>query len=106
MDQYNGYEGYSGKMKAIGKYTACQVATKHGVLERGKRKVGYATGSHVLMRQRQHHENEIIRGQVSCQPVATKMAVKFDQVRAGHKDEAEIDSYTPVMTVSHRFEPT
>ena len=33
------------------------------------------------------------------------MAVKFDQVRAGHKDEAEKDSYTPVMTVSHRFGP-
>ena len=33
------------------------------------------------------------------------MAVKFDLVRAGHRDEAEIDSYAPVMTVSHRFEP-
>ena len=33
------------------------------------------------------------------------MAVKFDLVGARHKDAAEVDSYTPVMTVSHRFEP-
>ena len=57
------------------------------------------------MRQRQHHKNKLIRCQVVCQAAATKVAVKFDPVRAGHKDEAEIDTYTPVMTVSHRFEP-
>ena len=50
-------------------------------------------------------KNKLIRGQVSCQAVATKMAVNFDLVRAGHKDEAEIDSYAPVMTVSHRCGP-
>ena len=57
MDRHIGYEGYSSKTKAIGKDTACRVAAKRVVLERGKHEVGYATGSHVIMRQRQHHKN-------------------------------------------------
>ena len=56
MDRHIGYEGYYSKTKAIGKDTACRVAAKRGVLERGKHEVGYATGSHMIMRQRQHHK--------------------------------------------------
>ena len=74
-------EAYPGQTKAIGKYPACRVATKRGVLEREKHEVGHATSSHVIMHQRRHHKNT--RGQVSCQVDATKMAAKFDLVRAG-----------------------
>ena len=51
------YEAYPGKMKAISKYPACQVAAKRAVLEREKHEVGYAMDSHVIMHQRQHHKN-------------------------------------------------
>ena len=44
-----GCEAFPGKTKAIGKYPACRVAVKRGVLEREKHEVGYATGSHVIM---------------------------------------------------------
>ena len=59
----------------------------------------------MITRQRKDQKNKVKQGQVSYQAAAKKMAVKFDLVRAGHKVEAEIDSYTPVMTVWHRFEP-
>ena len=61
-------------------------------------------GSHVIMQQRQHQKNYLLRGQVSCQAAATKMVVKFDMGRAGRNVQAEIDSYTPLMPASHRFE--
>ena len=99
------YEGHPGKTKAIGLYPACRVAVKRGVLEREKHEVGYATGSHAIMRQRRHKKNKLAQGQVSCQAAATKLAVKFDLVRAGQNVESEIDSYTPLMVSSHRFEP-
>jgi hypothetical protein len=48
MHRNIGYKGYPGKTKAIGKYMACQIAAKRGVLETRKHEVGYATGSHVI----------------------------------------------------------
>ena len=91
--------------EAIGLCPACRVAVIHGVLERENEEVGYATGFHAIMRQRWHQKNKLAQGQVSCQAAATKMAVKFDLVRAGQNVECEIDSYTPLMVASHRFEP-
>ena len=99
------YEEHPGKTKAIGLYPACWVAVKRGVLERENEEVGYATGSHAIMRHRWHQKNKLAQGQVSCQAAATKMAVKFDLVRAGQNVECEIDSYTPLMVASHKFEP-
>ena len=69
-----------------------------------KHKVGYATGSHVIMRQRQHRKNKLTQGQVPYQTAATKMAVKFDLVRAEQSVTAEIGSFTHIMVAWHRFE--
>ena len=102
-DRHIGYEGYLGITKAIGKYTACRVAAKCGVLEQRKHEVGYATGSHVIMRIRRHHTNKLIQSQVACQAAATKMAVKFDLERAGQNVEAEIDSSTSLAPAWHRY---
>ena len=69
-----------------------------------KHEVVYATGSHVIMREHQHHKNKLTQGQVSYQTAATKMAVKFDLVRAEQNVKAEIDSFTHIMVAWHRFE--
>ena len=50
MHQSMGYVAYSGKKKAIGKYPACVDVVKCGVLCREEHEVGYATGSHAIMR--------------------------------------------------------
>ena len=99
------YEEHPGTTKAIGLYPACRVAVKRGVLEREKEEVGYATGSHAIIRQLWNQKNKLAQGQVSFQAAATKMAVKFNLVRAGQNVEYEIDSYTPLMVASHKFEP-
>ena len=99
------YEADSGKIKAIGKYPACVDAVKCGVLHRKKHEVGYATGSHAIMRQCQQQKNTSSGSQVFSQAVATRMAAKFAVVRAGRYYEAGIDSYTPLMVAWHRSEP-
>ena len=94
-------EAYPGKMKAIGKCPACRVAAKRGVLEREKHEVSYPMGSHVIMHQRRHHKNKLYGGQVSYKAAATKMAVKFNLVRAGQNVEYEIDRKSTRLNSSH-----
>ena len=92
-----GYEAYCCETKAISKYPACVDAVKCGVLYREKHEVGYATGSHAIMRRSQENSNTSSRSHVFCQAVATRLAAKFAVVRAGRYYEAGLDSYTPLM---------
>ena len=55
------HEAYSSKIKAIGKYPACVDVVKCGVLHREKHEVGYATGSHAIMRGCKQQKKNIIR---------------------------------------------
>ena len=90
--QHMSYEAYSGKIKAIGKYSACVDEVKCGVLHREKHEVGYATGSHAIMRRCQPKKKTSSRSQVFLQAVATRMAAKYAVVRAGQYYEAGIYS--------------
>ena len=99
------YEGYPGKMKAIGYHPACQGAEKHEVLQREKHEGGYATCSHMIMRWNRQEPKRSSGSQVCCQAVAKRMAAKFAVVRAGRNSKVGIGTYTPLMGAWHRFPP-
>ena len=72
-----GYEAYSGKTKAIGKYLACVEEVKCRVLHREKHEVGYATGFVTIMCRSRQNTHRSSGSKVFCQAVATRMAEKF-----------------------------
>ena len=90
MHPYIAYEGHPGKTKAIGDLPACLGQEKRGVLQREKHEGGYATGSHMIMRNNRHDPKRSFGSQVSCQGVKKRVVARFAVVRAGRNYEAGI----------------